>query len=834
MGEIDRLVGLVPQWQGLDPVIEPIALGITNRNYRVTLTNGRSYVVRLPGERTELLGIDRAAEAEMARRAALLGIAPRVFGELPTVGTLITEFVPGEHSAFTADRLATVVALLRSLHTSGPILNAFPIFRIIERHAVDAAANGGVVPQAYHSLRSSVARIERVFVGEELVPCHNDLLPANVLFHESRSYLLDFEYAGMNNLWFDLGNLSVNSAFTAQDDDRLLAAYFGDVTPWHRARLQLMKIVSEYREGMWGVVQAAISTLEANFSTYGDDRLANCLRLIQNPDFDVWLSVAATNPPPAPPAPPTPPTPLLPPLSSPPLPPPSSPPLPPPPTWTPPSSSLEPPLSSPPLPPPPTWTPPSASLEPSHDVRPLPLPWDPPTPHPWGQPLPPPKRPDRSASSRSLFGRGFLVGLLTAAVGLLGFLAVSRPDAGTATAPLVTVAVPTTSGAQSPLTSSGSQPVTGSAAPPSGDGPWVIGNYPWYERDEVTPAEFPYEKVTHVAIGNATLTSPTRCCIAPTEDQPEEWAAFETAVIARAHSAGRKVLLQLGGAGGNQHDVWGKATKTDAAATAIGAQIADFGRRSGYDGIEIDWEENVDLTRVAVVAAEIRRLWPDAVLTVDVLAIQDTFAWAPALATSVDRITAMTYVSIGNWGGWDGPWHQGPMFENLDHSLNDNHPYSVDRTVRALLATGVPAARISIGLGLFGTGYGDENHRGGCPTSPMGWADERGYWLADHDLTLASIDKIYEPFMDLHRDPVALTPWLSAPEPGAGGSVGITGAWPPKLCYISFEDEQSAGVKAQYIRQLGLGGLTLWAVPQDHRADGGFPVIDSVVKGLHK
>ena len=364
--------------------------------------------------------------------------------------------------------------------------------------------------------------------------------------------------------------------------------------------------------------------------------------------------------------------------------------------------------------------------------------------------------------------------------------------------------------------------------------PWVIGNYPWYERDELTPAEFPYDKVTHVAIGNATLASPTTCCIAPTDDEPAQWAAFEIDVITRAHAAGRKVLLQLGGAGGNQHDVWGKATATDAGATAIGAQIAEFGRKNGYDGIEIDWEEKVDFTRVSVMAAEIRRRWATAAITVDVAAIQDSFAWAPALAASVDRITAMTYVSIGNWGGWDGPWHQGAMFENSDHSLNDNHAYSVDRTVQALLSTGVAAARISIGLGLFGTGYGDENHKRGCPTGPTGWADERGYWLADHDLTLSTIAQLYEPFMEKHRDPVALTPWLSAPAPGSGGSVDITGAWPPKLCYISYEDEQSALVKADYIRQHGLGGLTLWAVPQDHRPDGTFPVIDSAVRGLQR
>ena len=89
---IVALVRRIPGWERAEPTVTPIETGITNRNFRVDL-DGRSYVVRIPGERTELLGIDRAGEAEAARRAAELGIGPPVVGELPGVGTLVTEFV---------------------------------------------------------------------------------------------------------------------------------------------------------------------------------------------------------------------------------------------------------------------------------------------------------------------------------------------------------------------------------------------------------------------------------------------------------------------------------------------------------------------------------------------------------------------------------------------------------------------------------------------------------------------------------------------------------------------------------------------------------------------
>ena len=179
-GEIEALVALVPSWQGRPTTLRPLHGGITNRNYVVTVDD-REYVVRIPGERTELLGIDRANEAEAAERAAKLGIGPPVLGELPTVGTLITELVDGHHldpDAF-ADRLADVVELLRRFHESGPVAGAFPIHRVVEWHARDATIHGVIPPSGYDRLHQHSRRIEAAFAAAPtpIVPCHNDLLP---------------------------------------------------------------------------------------------------------------------------------------------------------------------------------------------------------------------------------------------------------------------------------------------------------------------------------------------------------------------------------------------------------------------------------------------------------------------------------------------------------------------------------------------------------------------------------------------------------------------------------------------------------------------------------
>ncbi len=286
-----------PQWSSLDLTIRPLAGGITNRNYVISV-DGVEYVARIPGERTELLGIDRANEAEATYRAASLGVAPPVVGELTSVGTLVTELVPGGHLGaddFVA-RLGDVIGLVRTFHDTDPLDGAFPIHRVVEWHARDAARFGARLPGIVDPLMAISRRIEASFATspDAPVPCHNDLLPGNVLFGPDRVWLLDFEYAGMNDRYFDLGNLSANCGLDSAADEELLRAYFGTVTDRSRARLALMKIMSEFREGMWAVVQQAISTLDTDFRSYADERLGNCQRLATIGSLENLLADAAT------------------------------------------------------------------------------------------------------------------------------------------------------------------------------------------------------------------------------------------------------------------------------------------------------------------------------------------------------------------------------------------------------------------------------------------------------------------------------------------------------------------------------------------------------------
>jgi thiamine kinase-like enzyme len=129
--------------------------------------------------------------------------------------------------------------------------------------------------------------------GEPACPCHNDLLAANFIVGPDGLRLVDWEYAGMNDRYFDLGNFAVNNGLDEAGDEALVAAYFGGVTPRRLARLRLMKVISDLREAMWGVVQAGVSTLDVDFLGYADEHFSRLLDNASRPGFDALLDEAA-------------------------------------------------------------------------------------------------------------------------------------------------------------------------------------------------------------------------------------------------------------------------------------------------------------------------------------------------------------------------------------------------------------------------------------------------------------------------------------------------------------------------------------------------------------
>ncbi|MGH2596056.1 MAG: phosphotransferase [Actinomycetota bacterium] len=295
------VIAAIPEWEELEPDVTLITIGITNRNFKVEI-GGEWFVVRLSGKDTDLLGIDREAENAAASAAAAAGVAPEVFAYLPGHGALITRFVQGgsipEEDLQREEVLGAVVRSVKAIHACPPIPSTFPVFRIVEEYREIAADRGVASPAAFEEVHAKAGDIEAAFSKQPLAdhPCHNDLLNANFLLDGDHVWIVDYEYGGMGDPFFDLGNLSINNGLSADAQEMLLRQYFGDVADAHRARLQLMRIMSDFREAMWGVVQQAISTLDFDYVDYAGRHFARCLANASDDRFGEWLRAAASEP----------------------------------------------------------------------------------------------------------------------------------------------------------------------------------------------------------------------------------------------------------------------------------------------------------------------------------------------------------------------------------------------------------------------------------------------------------------------------------------------------------------------------------------------------------
>jgi thiamine kinase-like enzyme len=279
---------------------EPTVLGggITNHNFRARF-GGREVVVRLPGNDTELLGSDRSGEREANRLAAAAGVAPEVLAHLDDPVVLVTAFVEGPTAAAADLRepavLAEVAAALRRVHRSAAIGARFDSFRLVEGYAAATRSRGGEVPAAYEVARAAAARIEAIprFAGEAAVLSHNDLLPANFIATPDGIRLVDWEYAGMGNRWFDLGNFAVNNELGPAEEETFLTSYLeAPPSPADLATLRLMRLMSDFREAMWGVVQSAISDLDFDFDAYATKHFDRLLAAVGSAGFEELLEAA--------------------------------------------------------------------------------------------------------------------------------------------------------------------------------------------------------------------------------------------------------------------------------------------------------------------------------------------------------------------------------------------------------------------------------------------------------------------------------------------------------------------------------------------------------------
>jgi thiamine kinase-like enzyme len=293
IGRVDAEAIARRLWPGARPLVEVLGGGITNRNFKISVGD-ETFVLRIGGKDTTLLGIDRSHEYEASSVAAGLGVGPQVVRFVEREGYLVTRFVGGEtvpvDELRRPARLHEFAQTLRRVHEGPPIAARFDSFRVVENYAATALTHAVAVPPEYEVAKQVADRIERVRGRPPLCTCHNDLLNANLIATGDGLVIVDWEYAGMGDRFFDLANFSANHELTADENRGLLRSYFGELRPEDEDALGLMRFMSDFREAMWGVVQQGISELEVDFVGYANQHFERLARTAADPDFQAALA----------------------------------------------------------------------------------------------------------------------------------------------------------------------------------------------------------------------------------------------------------------------------------------------------------------------------------------------------------------------------------------------------------------------------------------------------------------------------------------------------------------------------------------------------------------
>jgi chitinase len=439
-----------------------------------------------------------------------------------------------------------------------------------------------------------------------------------------------------------------------------------------------------------------------------------------------------------------------------------------------------------------------------------------------------------------------------------------------------------------------------------GSRPWVTAYYAAWFWDGSPPDKLDVTAMTHlvfgrVAPGGGTLGGAPASVVFGAGSAGDRRVgpgapnrSVEDYLIAKAHAAGTKVLLMLGGAGDGMGFV--KSTEEPERRSTFVRNVVDYLVAHDYDGVDVDWEDALDsdghrslllslLTELRAEGARRPRYGPPRepiLITFPGYALNVNVdlpvpSWKVTVASLVDQYNLMSYALGGFYPGWK-TWFFCPI-----SGASPATPYSLESTVDAYAKAGVPRAKIGIGIGLYGMNYAPQPawaantgypanalvlkgigvYRSTRPcisgvTGPAGngraivdgscrwdFLDEMGprrpldtsggYHLQSNDIewTAAIIALKYRGAGQYRWDDVAQQGYLLFPD----------GYQPPpdhktysRAGYLSFEDERSIEAKAQWVKRTGVGGAIIWTINygvEDART-GANPLLDAVKKSFRR
>lgn len=379
-----------------------------------------------------------------------------------------------------------------------------------------------------------------------------------------------------------------------------------------------------------------------------------------------------------------------------------------------------------------------------------------------------------------------------------------------------------------------SAPPDGSVpAPPAASPKWVSGYYAGWFWDWYPPTVVDMTAMTHFifgryAPGGGTLGGRPAQVVQGAGTGHD--AGVEQALVDKAHTAGIKALIMLGGVGDGPG--FEASTADPAVRAGFVANILTALAAKNYDGVDVDWEENLETARqqgqVVALLRELRAAaadhprfrpphapivitWPAFWANIN---FRTVTPWHVTVASLVDQYNLMTYAMADAWPGWQS-WHHSALLD-----AQPTHPTSIEASIQEYAAAGVPRSKLGIGIGFYGIYYGAGVDG---PRQSLGGSHAQGSDLENNYRRLSSDAAFSQSGGALHWDDLAKQSYYSYSPPWR--RYGNT-----PIGYLTFEDERSIAAKGQWVAEHGVGGAIIWTLNYGctNPGAGTNPLLDAV------
>ncbi|MBX2885367.1 MAG: phosphotransferase family protein [Granulosicoccus sp.] len=280
--------------------------GLTNLVFKIEFQGSKSsepsLIVRLAGKGTEDY-IDRKVEDHNARVAASAGVSAEVLYTHPDSGVMVSRCIPDivtmtpELFSTRTGSVARAGVALRKLHSAKePFEFRFELFSMIEEYLGILSTKDIELPEGYHDIVERAEPVKQVLADNPvaLAPCHCDPLCENFLDDGSMMWIVDWEYSGMNDPYWDLGDLAVEGNFSESQTHELVRAYCnGEPSASEMARVTIYKAMCDLLWTLWGLIQHADKNPADDFWAYSIGRFERCKALVLSANFDECIGAVA-------------------------------------------------------------------------------------------------------------------------------------------------------------------------------------------------------------------------------------------------------------------------------------------------------------------------------------------------------------------------------------------------------------------------------------------------------------------------------------------------------------------------------------------------------------